>query len=281
MKIKGRLPSKIWNGLILGLAFFFMLNVFLIILTVLANSLGNSWFQGLLPDGFTLKWYKMAWKDFQLGRVLIVTSQVVLSVVAFSILLGVPAAYVMARRNFAAKNLVMGLFLLPMLIPPVTYGIPMATVMYHFNAIGGKLPGVILANLVPAIPFVIMVMTPFIEQIDQNIEHAAKVCGANVLKMFWYILVPLLGPGILAASLLVLVRTISMFELTFLVGGAGSYTLIVALYAQVFSAGIRTMQSIDAMAMIYMVTTLFWLLIALRFVNPTQLVSRVKEVPQD
>ncbi|MCL2318865.1 MAG: ABC transporter permease subunit [Treponema sp.] len=281
MKIKGRLPAKIWNGLILALAAFFMLNVFLIILTVLANSLGNNWFEGLLPSGFTFKWYQTAWKDFQLAKVLIVTSQVVIAVVACSILLGVPAAYVMARRNFPAKNLVMGLFLLPMLIPPVTYGIPMATVMYHFEAIGGKLPGVILANLVPAIPFVIMVMTPFIEQIDQNIEYAAKVCGANVLKMFWYVLVPLLGPGILAASLLVLVRTISMFELTFLVGGAGSYTLIVALYAQVFSAGIRTMQSIDAMAMIYMVITLIWLLIALQFVNPTQLVSRVKEVPQD
>ena len=38
-------------------------------------------------------------------------------------------------------------------------------------------------------------------------------------------------------------------------------------------------QSVDAMAMIYMVVTLVWLLIALRFVNPTQLVSRVKEQP--
>jgi hypothetical protein len=39
-------------------------------------------------------------------------------------------------------------------------------------------------------------------------------------------------------------------------------------------------QSVDAVAMIYMAVTLVWLLIALRFVNPTQLVSRVKEHPQ-
>ena len=46
------------------------------------------------------------------------------------------------------------------------------------------------------------------------------------------------------------------------------------------AAGVRAPQSVDAMAMIYMVVTLIWLLIALRFVNPTQLVSRVKEHPQ-
>ena len=84
-------------------------------------------------------------------------------------------------------------------------------------------------------------------------------------------------PGMLAALLLVLVRTIAMFELTFLVAGPDTQTLVVALYYAVFAAGVRAGQSVDAMAMIYMAITVLWLLIALRFVNPTQLVSRVKE----
>ena len=50
-----------------------------------------------------------------------------------------------------------------------------------------------------------------------------------------------------------------------------------ALYYAVFASGVRAVQSIDAMAVIYMTITLLWLLIALRFVNPTQLVSRVKQ----
>jgi putative spermidine/putrescine transport system permease protein len=53
--------------------------------------------------------------------------------------------------------------------------------------------------------------------------------------------------------------------------------LVVALYYAVFAAGVRAVQSIDAMAVIYMVTTLIWLIIALRFVNPTQLVGRSNE----
>jgi len=135
---------------------------------------------------------------------------------------------------------------------------------------------VILANLVPTVPFVILIMVPFIQQIDPRVEAAARVFGAGTFRMFVHVLLPLLAPGILAALLLVLVRTIAMFELTFLTSGPTSQTLVVALYYAVFAAGVRAGQSIDAMAVVYMATTLVWLLIALRFVNPTQIVTRGK-----
>jgi hypothetical protein len=54
---------------------------------------------------------------------------------------------------------------------------------------------VILANLIPAAPFVILVMTPFIEQIDPNLESAARVFGAGTGGVFRHVLVPLLAPG--------------------------------------------------------------------------------------
>jgi putative spermidine/putrescine transport system permease protein len=140
---------------------------------------------------------------------------------------------------------------------------------------------VILANLIPAAPFVILVMTPFIEQIDPEPRvRGARSSAREPPTSSGTCWCRLLAPGILAASLLVLVRTIAMFELTFLTAGSDSQTLVVALYYAVFAAGVRAPQSVDAMAMIYMGVTLVWLLIALRFVNPTQLVSRVKEHPQ-
>jgi len=165
------------------------------------------------------------------------------------------------------------LFLLPLLVPPITYGIPLAAMLYHLR-LAGRLPGVILANLVPAVPFVILVMIPFIEQVDQRVEAAARVLGAGTVRLFWKILVPMLMPGILAALLLVLVRSIAMFELTFFTAGPTSQTLVVALYYAVFSAGVRPTQSIDAMAVIYMLVTLLWLLLAMRFVSPTRIFGR-------
>ena len=190
-------------------------------------------------------------------------------------LIGVPAAYAMARREFPGKRAVMLLFLLPLMVPPITYGIPMATVLYRAH-LAGSIWGVILANLVPTVPFVVLIMIPFVEQIDPRVEAAARVFGAGIGRLFVQVLLPLLTPGILAAMLLVLVRTVAMFELTFLTSGPTSQTLVVALYYAVFAAGVRPGQSVDAMAVVYMVTTLVWLLIALRFVNPTQIVGRAK-----
>jgi putative spermidine/putrescine transport system permease protein len=270
--------ERAWSALLWGVMTLFLVNVALMIAAVATNSFASRWLGTWLPQGWTANWYLDAWKEFQLANILWVTVEVVFAVVFLSLLIGVPAAYTLARRNFVGKRALMLLFLLPLMVPPITYGIPLATVLYQAH-LGGTLAGVILANLIPAAPFVILVMTPFIEQIDPNLESAARVFGASTPRVFVHVLVPLLAPGILAASLLVLVRTIALFELTFLTAGPDSQTLVVALYYAVFAAGVRAPQSVDAMAMIYMLVTLVWLLIALRFVNPTQLVSRVKENP--
>jgi putative spermidine/putrescine transport system permease protein len=259
-----------------GVVIFFFVNLFGLVFTVLLNSFSTHWFGTWLPAGLTTENYSVAWKMFALFDVLKVTIEVSLLVVLVSGLIGVPAAYVLARRNFPGKRVATLLFLLPIMVPPIAYGIPLATALYKFN-LGGTMTGVVLANLVPSVPFVILTMTPFIEQIDPKIEAAARMCGASTLAIFTRVLLPLLVPGVLAASVLVLVRTVGMFELTFLTAGATSQTLVTTLYYAISGAGIRTPQSIDAMAVLYMLSMLVLLVAALRFVNPTQLVTRVGE----
>lgn len=271
--------AKLWIAAVWAVIGFFVVNLLALIATVIVSSFGRRWLGTWLPAEWTTRWYVSAWNEFQLADILVVTFQVVGLVVVISGLIGVPAAYALARRNFPGKKLVMILFLLPLLVPPITFGIPLATVLYRAE-LAGSLSGVVLANLVPTVPFVILVMIPFIEQIDERIEQAARVFGASTLQLFVHVLLPLLLPGILAALLLVLVRTIAMFELTFLTAGPTSQTLVVSLYYAVFASGVRAVQSIDAMAVIYMVTSLIWLLIALRFVNPTQIVARAKQTPR-
>jgi putative spermidine/putrescine transport system permease protein len=262
--------------LVWGSVIFFMLILVGVVGAVVVDSFGTRWFSGWLPSGWTSHWYGTTWREFDLGSVLIVTLEVALAVVVISLICGVPAAYTLARRTFPGKRVLMVAFLLPILIPPITYGVPLATVLYKFH-LAGKLSGVILANLVPAVPFVILVMTPFIEQIDPKIESAARMCGAKTWVIFTRILGPLLIPGMLAAAILILVRTVGMFELTFLTAGPDSQTLVVALYYSVSAAGIRAQQEIDAMAVVYTMSMLVLLVVALRFVNPTQLVTQIKE----
>jgi putative spermidine/putrescine transport system permease protein len=272
------ISSRLWAFVVWAILALFVGNLIALIAAVVVSSFATRWLGTWLPVGWTTHWYASAWSEFQLTEVLTVTFEIVALVVLIAGALGVPAAYVMARREFPGKRAVMLLFLAPLLVPPITYGIPLATVLYQ-TGLAGSLPGVVLANLVPTVPFVILVMIPFIEQIDPRIEAAARVFGADTWQLFRHVLLPLLMPGVLAALLLVLVRTIAMFELTFLTNGPTTQTLVVALYYAVFAAGVRAVQSIDAMAVIYMATSMVWLLIALRFVNPTQIVARARREP--
>lgn len=263
-----------------GVAAFFVF-LFGIVISVLVDSLGKPWFNTWLPENFTVEWYSQAWSRFDLTHIIGVTLLVAFSVIVISVLIGIPASYVLARSNFPGKSLVMLLFLLPILIPPITFGIPLATVMYNFG-LGRTVLAVILVNLVPSVPFVIITMTPFIEQINPSIENAARMCGASMWKVFSKVLAPLLIPGILAASILVLVRTVGMFDLTFLVSGPTSDTLVVAIYRAMTSAGGgESRQLISAMGVVYTGMMLIILIVALRFINPTQLVAQVKESRDD
>lgn len=276
---RARMSARLWRDgsawatyLVVGLFTALVAGVFL---SVLFNSIGATWFGGWLPDVYTMKWYRLSIAEFDLGRVLVVTVVVGIVVTVVCLVLGAPAAYVLARRAFPGKNVVMIMLLLPMLVPPITYGIPLATVLYRYH-LAPSLTGVILANIVPMLPFVVLIMTPFFEQIDLNLERAARILGASLFRAFTRVLLPLALPGLLAAGLLVLVRTIALFELTFLTSGSTSQTLVVALYYAAFAAGIRPSQEIDAMAVVYMLTSLVLLLAALKFVNPMNMVFGIR-----
>jgi putative spermidine/putrescine transport system permease protein len=271
-----RLVGRPASWLVWGVVAFFFVNLAGIVGSVVVKSFSTQWFDTWWPAGLTLQYWAESWHEFDLSHVLVVTLEASLAVVLIAAAIGVPAAFVLARRDFPLKRLVMLVFLLPVIVPPIAYGIPLATVLYKYD-LANSLTGVILANLVPSVPFVVLTMTPFIEQIDPKIEAAARMCGAGTWSVFRHILLPLLVPGVLAAAVLVLVRTVGMFELTYLTAGTDSQTLVVVLYNSYYGAGIRAPQASDAMAVIYMLTMLVLLVIALRFVNPTQLVTRVAD----
>ena len=263
-----------------GILFFiaiiiYLLNVTGILLTVILNSFSKNWFSGLIPKTYTLDWYRYLVTDHDIFSLLGVTFIVALAVVAIALLIAFPAAYAMARRDFRFKGIILSLFLLPMIIPPMAYGIPLAMVMYKAR-LAMRITGVILVNLVPIVPFMILVLQPFIEQISANLESAAKMLGANRFTTFFKILVPLTMPGILTAGILSIVKTLAMFELTYLVAGGKTQTMVVALYSDAYAAGFRPIQAIDAMAVIYFLTAMTALVVALKFVSPTQMVFKVK-----
>jgi putative spermidine/putrescine transport system permease protein len=273
---RSRRQKGFWSALIFYVVVgFFMLNLIAMVCTVVIDSLGARWFDSWLPQGlFTTQWYAFEFSDHDIIQLLSNTFIVAIGATLIALLAGFPAAYVLARKQFRFKGMLMGLYMLPMLIPPLAYGIPLATMILRY--LGGELPSIILVNVVPVLPFVILILVPFIEQVDVSLESASRMLGANRLHTFVHIILPLIVPGLLTAGVLAIVRVIAMFELTYLVANADAGTLVVTLYGDAFASGIRPMQAINAMAVTYMLTTMIMLGIALIFVKPTQFVVRLK-----
>jgi putative spermidine/putrescine transport system permease protein len=240
-----------------------------VIVTALATSWGGTW----LPSGYTLAWFREAWDAPGLANSIAVTFEVAVADVAIALLVGVPAGYVLARKKFPGRNVIMLFALLPVILPPLTYAVQLAALMYRLG-IGGTLLSVILVNLVPILPLVILITVPFVEQISPDVEHAAKVFGADNLRLFSRVLVPLLTPGIVAAGVLGLVRVLGSFELTFFVSGAKTQTLVVTIFGALSDPGGPPAALTAAMTVFYMAIALLGLMISLRFANPAQTLAQ-------
>ena len=189
-------------------------------------------------------------------RILWVTVEVVFAVVLLALLIGVPAAYALARRDFPGKRAA------DAAVPAAADG---AADHLRHSAGDGALQGAARRHDLRRDPrqpdsgrAVRHPGHDAVHRADRSATSnrrracsapAPAGCSGTCWCRCW-------RPGILAASLLVLVRTIALFELTFLTAGPDSQTLVVALYYAVFAAGVRAPQSVDAMAMIYMVVTL-------------------------
>src|SRR5262249_48844058 len=154
LAMRGRLWSLALYLFILG----FVLNLAGIVTHVTISAFAKRWFGTALPPQFTTDWFVYAWTNFDLDRVLIVTVTVALSVVVLALLLAYPPAYILARRNFRGKALLLLLYFLPLIIPQMTYGISLATTLYGYPLIGGTIAAVIMANLVPMLPLAIFVL---------------------------------------------------------------------------------------------------------------------------
>jgi putative spermidine/putrescine transport system permease protein len=255
---------------------FFIINLLLMVSTVVIDSFGKSWFRTALPPEWTGQWYMDLASDHNMTQLLGNTFFVAITTTLLALAIAFPAAYVLARKEFRFKGLLYGLFLLPMLVPPLVYGIPIATIFIRLG-LGGSLIGIILINLVPITPFCIFVLMPFIEQVDTSLESASRMLGANRLRTFRRVVLPLIVPGLLAAGVLALVKTFAAFELTYLVATTGSsQTMAVALYGDASGAGIRAHQLVNAMAVVYMLSTMSLVIVSLIFVKPTQFVVRLK-----
>jgi molybdate transport system permease protein len=167
---------------------------------------------------------------------------VVATVITF--FLGIAAARWLARYDGKFKSLIDALFILPMVLPPtvVGYGLlvlfgtngPLGKFLADFGArVVFSWPATVITAVVVAFPLMYLTARGAFEQVESNIEDAARTLGSSEWRVFWTVTLPLAWPGVASATVLALARALGEFGATLMLAGnipGKTSTIPVAIY---------------------------------------------------
>ena len=164
-------------------------------------------------------------------------------------LLGIPLGYILARRSFPGRQVLILLIYLPLVFPPVVSGILLLVLYGPYGLVGGSFAsagleldstfvGIVLAQVFVASPFVIIAARSAFEAVDPALEEVAATLGKSNWQIFWRINLPAARLGILAGLLLGWLRALGEFGAT-AVMAYHPYTLPVYVYVQLSGLGVQ------------------------------------------
>jgi molybdate transport system permease protein len=159
---------------------------------------------------------------------------------------GTPAGYVLARRRFRGRALVLSLVELPLVLPPAVAGVALLATFGRYQLLGGTLhalgievgftqAAVVLAVAFVESPFYLRGAIAAFEALDADLLAAARTLGAGPGRVFVRVALPLAAGGLGAASALALARGLGEFGATIVFAGSlrgVTQTLPLAIYAQ-------------------------------------------------
>ncbi|MFU2158471.1 MULTISPECIES: ABC transporter permease [Caldisericum] len=196
----------------------------------------SKFWQGILPQGFTLEWYAQIIKRQKNYSALMVSLFVATSATLISLTISLPAAYVVnrlkGRFGEALKNFIN---ILPMIFPPVIVG---SALILAFSkpplAFNGSLFMVIVAHTLLGFPYMFRNTLASFRTIDEiTLSEAAQSLGASLVERFRYVIIPNVIHGITVGALLVFAISIGEFEVTSMVAGFTGQTLPLQLFQQI------------------------------------------------
>lgn len=219
------------NGLLLNIAAW-LLVAFLVlpVVFVIPVSFSEDRFFSWPPVGFTTTWFESyftstVWMKATLNSVLFAVVSAITSM-----LLGIPAALVLARRSVPMRALLMMLVLMPIVLPNVIVAVGLFYVFAYFNMVG-TIWAIIIGHTVLNLPYVIITVMAVLKNYDVRLDHASWTLGAGKLQTFLLVTMPILRAGITAAFLFSFVRSFDDLSIVLFLGAGQLSTLPLQLWS--------------------------------------------------
>jgi putative spermidine/putrescine transport system permease protein len=183
------------------------------------------------PSDLTLRWYANLLEQERLVAGIGYSTLVALFAAASALLVGVPAAYALARGRFPGREAISGLLLSPLNLPGIVLamGILMVLARFAIPVVGSVWP-LLAAHLLVTVPWVIRTVTAGLEQSDPHLEEAARGLGASPLAAFFLVTIPSVRPSIVAGAIFAFIVSFGNFALSLFFASGRITTLPVAIF---------------------------------------------------
>jgi sulfate/thiosulfate transport system permease protein len=149
--------------------------------------------------------------------------------------LGTVTAWVLVRDDFRGKSLVNALIDLPFALPTIVAGLTLLALYGSKSPIGINVTftrtAIVLALLFVTLPFVVRTVQPLLQELDPEVEHAARSLGASDFTVFRRIVFPSILPGILSGVALAFAKAVGEFgSLVIITGNTPFKTEVISVY---------------------------------------------------
>jgi molybdate transport system permease protein len=186
---------------------------------------------------------------------------------ALSVVVGLPLAWLLARRTFPGRDFLTVLILLPMVLPPTVLGYYLLVALGRDSTIGGWAEAVgigrivftpgaaVIAAFVASVPFLVVSARAGFEQVDPAYEEVARTLGRSDFAIAFTVTLPLAWRAVIAGAALSFARAVGEFGATVMVAGSipgSTRTASIAIYDAV-QAG--RMHDANVMALVLTLTT--------------------------
>jgi putative spermidine/putrescine transport system permease protein len=229
---KKKARPAVWQ---IVLVVFFLFYMLLPIISTYVFSIATRWDRTILPEGYTLDFYKRAFQVSYFTSTLRNSFVLSLATVLVSLLLIVPTVYRVYTRVAKAKPLLDVLMILPFGIPTVVLALALVQI-YNFPPVARSPILLIGAVVVYSMPFMYRPVSNALAAIDaRTLTEAGQSLGANPITILIEVIIPNISSGILSGSLLVFSTVFAEYTLTSLIVGAKfkTFPLLLVEYTRI------------------------------------------------
>jgi putrescine transport system permease protein len=249
--------------LALGFLFLYLPMLSLVVYSFNESRLVTVW------AGFSTKWYGELFRDRQMMAAAWVSIQVAFFTACAAVVLGTMAAMAMTRlRHFRGKTLFGAMITAPLVMPEVITGLSILLLFVSLDAWGGIGGGrgmltIWIAHVTFAMAFVTIVVSSRLSELDRSLEEAAMDLGANRIKVFFVITLPIIAPALVAGWLLAFTLSLDDLVIASFVSGPASTTLPMKVFSSVrlgVSPKVNALATLMILAVSFAALVAWWLL---------------------